>query len=277
MRGCEMDFIQINTMAEYRQFLSGRKILNNSFTAQETQKYIAREALAGINSNFPVLLYDEKKYYQMCLSVMNVEILSEILTTVDKTVVSYVREDCSRANNNISLRELLSKSGFVELQTFYEFRLKLDDHSFNPEELSKYGLQKKEVWCEKDYARVLELWKDNIPMYELPFIAMEDIEAYVCAGQLIALEDISSQKTVAAVCFETLLGRSLIRHLVVDKAYRGRGFGATLLRQALAEVQKRGPKAWAWVAETNTASRKTFEKNGFFITPVKMYQYILRR
>lgn len=272
-----MDFIQLHTMAEYRQFLMGHKVLNNFFTPQDIQKYMARDALFGVNPASPVLLYDEKTYYQMCFSSIASKNLYEILTTIDKPIISYIRNDTKQENGIAPLVRCLTESGFFKLQTFHKYDLKIEAFISKPEDLADYGLQKKNCWSEKDYTCILELWNDGIPIYELPFLTTADLEAYVGTGKMIALEEISSGKIVAAACFETILGRSIIRHVVVDKLYRGCGYGSLILRQTLLEVQKCSSKAWAWVADTNIASRKTFEKSGFYITPVKLYQYITRR
>lgn len=267
-----MSFFQIDTYDQYRQLSAGKRILNNGFTPQEIQKYIARGGLYA--SEFPVFLYDEVAYYQMCLASVDVVDLTKILEWAEKPVICYVRQDGKNAAQSQDLCSALEQTGFEPLQLFYEVERLLPDE-VEAVALDTSAVRFKQTWCLADYARVLALWRKGIPNYELPFMTANDVFDYAKNGRLLALEDVQTGELIAVNCFDNLLGRSLEHHIVVDENYRGCGYASTIIKEWMAAAKAMGArKAWAWIAETNLASLKLHEKAGFSKTAVQMRQYI---
>lgn len=267
-----MNFFQIDTYDKYRQLSAGKRILNNGFTPQEIQKYIARGGLYA--NDLPLFLYDEGAYYQLCLASADAGDLAKALEWADKPVICYVRQDGKNALQSQGLCTALEQTGFEPLQLFCEVERLVPDE-IETALCDSATVRCKQTWTEDDFLQVLTLWRKGIPNYELPLLAECDVADYANNGRLLALEDVETGALVAASCFDNLLGRSLEHHIVVNETYRGCGYATLMIQMWMAAAKTMGArKAWAWIAQTNLASMKLHEKAGFTKTAVQMRQYI---
>ena len=64
----------------------------------------------------------------------------------------------------------------------------------------------------------------------------------------------------------TFLGEraAILEDMIIDREYRGKGYGTTLIKYAVEEAEKRGAKRVTLLTDdTNESAMKFYEKNGF--------------
>ncbi|MBD5520963.1 MAG: GNAT family N-acetyltransferase [Lachnospiraceae bacterium] len=253
-----------------------RKPINNGFWPDEIKKYISCKRLAYSEiDNTLFLLYDEKKYRQLVVvGILNTEDFDKVKLPNDIPIVCQVVEKRESSDQKV-LRDFLENIGFKCRERIYEYSLNDIGHIKLENPLSEISIRRK-VNNEKDYYRILELWKHNLPFIEIPYISIEDLKKMEDDNHLLILDDVESGQIAGACYFDIYLGTSTIHHIVVDSSYRKCGYGTIILKEWIKELKNLGIKrARSWVEESNIASRKSFEKVDFYMTPNVSYQYIL--
>lgn len=261
--------ILLNSIEEYRHVISGKKLWNNGFTLVEIKKYISEGRLFyACNAGSCVLLYDEKRYFQLVvMDGISAEELREICGIISGNIVCFINDKAQMASR---LRELLEEAEFICTERILEYELR----DFSCRKASKTGMHiVKNVGNEAEYMQIQTLWQSNLPYMQIPHITIDDIKMWERSERLLVLKT-AENALIGASCFDTLLDRSTIHHIVVDHEYRGCGLMQELLTEWINAIDACGiKKARAWVAESNMSSRIGFEKAGFKMTSTVSYQF----
>ena len=270
-----MERIRIDSLDEYKKVIMGKRLYNNGYSMAETQKYIAEGRLYKICCEAAfVLAYDEKRYMQLVIPIIDdVDNLKAIVHSFLETpLVCYVIKDGKKTADEFET--LLKRIGFSCHKTIREYAL--PDITIRTKVASKEYI-KYNVIRSSDYQEIVDLWRDNLPYLEIPYISFEDIRQGEQQKQLLFIKD-EHDSVVAACGYDKFLGKSTIHHIVVSEEQRGKGYAVDLLNAWLNMADENGiKKARSWIESENTASQRSFEKVGFCMTGTMSYQYIFNK
>ena len=269
-----MELIPVDTYADYRSIIKGKRLINNGFLPNEIKNYIQEKRLFYfLVKNYLFFLYDEVNYYQLVCGVVDNNTICEADTfKVVKPVVCHIIN-----NNKNSLTGVTIK--FLQKN---KFRLRCTIHEYVRENLDKLP-----VFYNDDFIAynkinnlecqdILSLWQQNLPFYEVSYMLPADVQKLAEKNQVICLKDSHSGRIAGACYYDVFMGTTTIHHIVTDPAYRDKGCAAILLTKWMEEAKQAGAKtARSWIEDTNTASKRSFLKVGFVMSTNLSYQYIL--
>ena len=264
----------VSSYTDYRNIIKGKKLVNNGFLPNEINKYIAQNRLSYFQfGNRLFLLFVEVKYYQMvCENIETHDVPDSFSSGLSKPIVCHVVVK----NNNSTTAEMikfLQASGCRLRCTIHEYvRESLDDLPDIPDKAVQVC---NGITGDSDCQKIVSLWQNNLPLYEVPYMLPEDIQMLADKKQLIYLKDCSAGRIIGARFYDVFLGTTTGHHNVVDPNYRGRGYGGVLLHAWLLQARQLGAKiARVWIEEKNVISQNNVSKFGFTRTPNLSYQYI---
>lgn len=126
-----------------------------------------------------------------------------------------------------------------------------------------------------DYDEIFSLWKksENISLRESD--SKENINAYLERNQGLSFVAKHDDKTIGAVLTGTDGRRGYLQHLCVDKDYRGRGIGKSLLSKSIDALSKIGIyKTHLSVFTHNFEAQNFYKKLGWGIRDeLALYSY----
>lgn len=124
-----------------------------------------------------------------------------------------------------------------------------------------------------DYDRVIELWQQgNLPLKPKGRDSREEIERQIQLRNVIFLVAESAGKVIGTVLATHDGRKGWINRLAVDPAFRGRGLGQLLVKEAEKELEKEGIMMFAaLIEEDNLPSINLFEKLGYEYHPEIKY------
>lgn len=269
-----MIVMRVNSYEEYRSIIKSKTLINNGFLPNEIKKYILQNRLFySQDGNRIFFFYDEKKYRQLICggfeSCDNRTIAFELL----KPFVCHLVENNKNTGMIGEMQKVLQSSGFQLRCIIHEYVL--DNLTCLPVSINKNFIISNEIGINSEYQIILSLWQNNLPLYEVTHMTLEDIQALAEKNQILYLKD-SITGVIAGACFyDILLGSTTIHHIVVDPAFRGKGCAGILLTAWLEQAKQLGAKtARSWIEDTNLASQKSFSKVGFKRTLNLSYQYV---
>lgn len=259
--------IKINSYEQYRELLHQQKLYNNGFSKAEITKYIHSDrAFAFEEDSATVFAYDEYKYWHMIIPVdVQVDQLRNIIKDFDRPIVCYVVTQMSEKMN--AFEEFLLKSGFQKNQTIREYGLD------NLETINTEQIPLLDIPQERDVEEILDLWLNNLPVVEMPFLSKENMNYWRDRGQLFCIKD--NAHVIGACCYDAFLGKITVSHVVVSPDERGKGYAFQLINGCIKSAKKKGLRsARAWIEERNVSSQKCFTKIGFRMTSTISIIYI---
>lgn len=267
-----MESKQIDSLEQYRELTVGRKMYNNGFSREETKKYIETGRLYYVtHKSAKVFLYDEKRYMQIVFPVENpVDDLKELVSDASLLpLVCYAITDGKP--QGYDFEKLVKALGFRQEMEICEFLLAdISQRVVLPRKDDIQDVIKQPF----QYTQILDLWRENLPYTEIPYLTVDDVKAWESKKQLLYLED-AENNIKAVCCMDGFLGNCTIHHLVVDEKWRGCGYAVELLNECLERSAATGMRrARGWIESRNLASQRSVLRFGFHMTEIKSYQYI---
>lgn len=261
--------IKINSYEQYWEILQGRKLYNNGFSKAEILKYIQDGRLFAFADEYTtVFAYDEQKYWHMVIPMdVKANRLRDIIKDFSCPVICYVVGQASGKEK--TFEEFLLQGGFDRYLTIREYKLDNFEQIDETRELELDTVQ------DRDMEEILDLWLNNLPMVEIPFLSKRSINHWKDDGKLFCVK--RNNHVIGACCYDAFLGKATVSHVVVAPDERGKGYAARLIYGCMADAKKKGMhNARAWIEERNAASQKCFMKIGFYMTSMMSKIYIFR-
>ncbi len=264
----------VNSYAEYRNIVKGKRLINNGFLPEEIDKYISQKRLSYFQTgNRLFLLYDEVKYYQLvCEGLISNGMPDSIPFVSSKPIVCHIVEN-KNSKPIAEVTAVLRKSGFHLRCTIHEY---IHEHLADlPAVCNRDFIVCNKPEISSDCHTILSLWQKSLPLYEVTHMLPEDVQGLADKNRLVFLKESSGGRIAGACYFDVFLGTTTVHHIVTDPLFRGRGCAGILLSAWLEQAKPAGAKlARSWIEDSNISSQKSFSKIGFCKTPNLSYQFI---
>ncbi|MBQ3182243.1 MAG: GNAT family N-acetyltransferase [Clostridia bacterium] len=260
---------KISDYSEYRELSAGKKLHNNVFLPSQIKQYIADERLYAIEGEDGfLLLYNEKDYVEV-ISGGQIPDPSFANRLPDLKLVYHITD--SRSNPcTEEIRNAIEALGFT-------LRCSISEYTAQTQQLSAYEPLPDgyEFSSSCNYGEAVEIWKQNLPIMEIPHMTREEFDKAVEEGRFIALIDTVRGKTAAVGFGEPMLKTETFRHLVVLPEYRKKGLGKVVVARWIQNMKENG-RAYgrSWVEDENAPSWKIFVRYGFSKTDRLSFQFI---
>jgi N-acetylglutamate synthase len=126
-----------------------------------------------------------------------------------------------------------------------------------------------------DYDDVMNLWSASEGMSIREADSKENIERYLNHNIGLSYIALAYNQLIGAVLAGTDGRRGYVQHLAVNKEYRFKGIGKSLLNRVIESLNKQGVlKTHLFVHGDNMNAQKFYEHNGWFPrNEIKMFSY----
>lgn len=151
------------------------------------------------------------------------------------------------------------KNGFIKYCVNEEmiFKLSQDEKESSYSEGEEYSIGFGSL---KQIEEVQKLWEVSLDKISMPLPAREELVHLIEGNQIVTILDKKNHLIGALQC-STHNGRCLLSHIVVDKDYRGKGFGSKMINYCFKQLPVQ--IFYLWVNEENQGAKNLYTRLGF--------------
>jgi len=190
-------------------------------------------------------------------------------------IIDFVYLESNIPESFFELKKLWKENGFNFYKTYRRMSMDISlDKNISDRKIAldnNYELTFAQL---SQLEEIQELWRFNLDIFSTALPRERELMDLLVYKQIPVILD-EERKIIAALQFQRSGKICTIKHVVVDKMFRQRGFAKVLLQFCLANNQDIN-KYVLWVDENNIPATTFYQKNGFSFDGKITYQLILR-